>query len=102
MTTDLEREILSFYENLEQINELHHPNDYRRLYNIALIACCNNEKIPYDKMKKCLECAIKERNLNRCRFELAHTQYISTLEIAYDIIKRMKEQQVVIPNNMRF
>lgn len=101
MSNDLEKEIQFFIDNLEQINELHHPNDYRRLYNIALVAVTNNEQIPYDEFKSMVCNAVEERQLNRELFESACPKYINTLVIAYDIINRMKEKHVVIPNSLR-
>lgn len=102
MNKDLEKEIMNFMDNLEFVNELHHPNDYRRLYNIALIACKNNEVIPYDLMQEKFNNAISERKLNEERFCLAYPEYIHTLEIAYDILKRMFDMHVVFPESMRF
>ena len=88
-------------ENLEVVNELHHPNDYRRIYDIALIACLEDKSIPYDEMKEEFDKALDERGLNRDRFEKAFPEYIATLEIAYDVINRMKDK-VSIPSNFRF
>ena len=102
MNAKLEHAIKLFMDNLEVVNELHHQNDYNRLYNIALIASVNNENIPYDKMKEEFNNAINARNLNRMRLEVAYPQYISTLEIAYDVINRIKEKQITIPENFRF
>lgn len=101
MSNDLEKVIQFFIDNLEQTNELHHPNDYRRLYNIALVAVSNNEQIPYDEFKSMLYNAVKERSLNKELFEATCPKYIDTLVIAYDIINRMKEKHVVIPNSLR-
>lgn len=102
MSNDLEKEIQFFIDNLEQINELHHPNDFRRLYNIALVAVSNNEQVPYEEFKSMVSNAVETRHLNRELFDDAYPKYINTLEIAYDIINRMKNKNVDIPNNLRF
>lgn len=102
MNAKLEQAVKLFMDNLEVVNELHNQNDYNRLYNIALIASVNNENIPYDKIKEEFNNAIDERNLNRTRLEAAYPKYINTLEIAYDVINRMKKKQIIIPENFRF
>lgn len=102
MNAKLEQAVRFFMDNLEVLNELHNQNDYNRLYNIALIASVNNELLPYDKMEEEFNKAIEERNLNRTRLETAYPKYINTLEIAYDVINRMKEKQIIIPENFRF
>ena len=93
--------IRSFMDNLEVVNELHHPNDYRRIYDIALMACLGGQVIPQDEMREEFERALDERGLNRGRFEKAFPEYIATLEIAYDVINRMKDK-ITIPTNFRF
>lgn len=102
MNAKLEQAVKLFMDNLEVTNELHNQNDYNRLYNIALIASINNEPLPRDKMEEEFNNAINERNLNRIRLEAAYPQYISTLEIVYDVINRIKEKQIAIPENFRF
>ena len=102
MNAKLEQAVKLFMDNLEVVNELHNQNDYNRLYNIALIASVNNENIPYDKMEEEFNNAIDERNLNRTRLESAYPEYIHTLTIAYDVINRMKNKQIIIPENFRF
>lgn len=101
MNKELEQAIKFFMDNLEVVNELHHQNDYNRLYNIALIASVNGENIPYDKMEEEFNHAVDERKLNRTRFEAAFPEYIKTLRIAYDVINRMKKH-VNIPEKFRF
>lgn len=102
MNAKLEQAVKLFMDNLEVVNELHNQNDYNRLYNIALIASVNNENIPYDKMKEEFNNAIDERNLNRTRLDAAYPEYIHTLTIAYDVINRMKNKQIIIPENFKF
>lgn len=89
-------------DNLEVVNELHHPNDYCRLYNIALLASVNDEELPYDEMKEEFDNAINERQLNIERFNSAYPQYIQTLEIAYGVIDRLRRNHIEIPNKFRF
>ncbi len=101
MERSLTQAIRSFMENLEVVNELHHPNDYRRIYDIALIACLGDKGIPYDEMREEFEKALNERNLVKDRFEEAYPKYITTLEITYDVINRMKDK-ISIPSNFRF
>ena len=101
MNRELEQAIKLFMDNLEVVNELHNQNDYNRLYNIALIASVNGENIPYDKMEEEFNHAVDERHLNRKYFEAAYSKYIHTLEIAYDVINRMKKY-VDIPEKFRF
>lgn len=101
MKEKMQQAIRCFMNNLEAVNELHHPNDYRNIYNIALIACLCEQSIPYDEMKEEFEKAINERSLNRDRFEEAYPKYITTLEIAYDVISRIKDK-VPFPSNFKF
>ena len=93
--------IHAFMDNLEAVNELHHPNDFRRLYDIALLACLSDSGIPYDEMQEEFEKILTERALNRERFEKAYTEYIRTLEIAYDVIYRMRNK-IAIPSDFIF
>jgi hypothetical protein len=102
MNKNLEQAVKLFMDNLEVTNELHNQNDYNRLYNIALLASKSGEGIPYDKMREEFDNAIHERELNKNRFELAYPKYISTLEIAYDVINRIKEDKIIIPDTFRF
>ncbi|MBQ8220927.1 MAG: hypothetical protein IJZ31_06950 [Bacteroidaceae bacterium] len=90
-----------FMDNLEAVNELHHPNDMRRLYDIALFACLSNSGVPYEEMREEFEKALIERNLNEERFEKDYFEYIKTLEIAYDVINRMRNK-IAIPSDFRF
>ena len=99
---NLEQAIKNFMDNLETVNELHHPNDYRRLYNIALIASLNGKNIPYDEMKEAFDKAINDREMNRKRFETAYPKYIQTIEVAYDIFNRIKENDYTISSDFRF
>lgn len=101
MSRELEQAIKFFMDNLESVNELHHQNDYNRLYNIALIASLSDEGIPDDKMREEFNHAVNVRNLNRDRFEAAFPKYLQTLGIAYDVINRMKKH-VAIPEKFRF
>ena len=55
MDQKLEQAIKCFMDNLESVNELHHPNDYKRLYNIALIATLNGTGVPYDELKEAFD-----------------------------------------------
>ena len=90
-----------FMDNLEAVNELHHPNDMRRLYDIALLACLSNSNIPYDEMREEFDKVLIERGLNKVRFEEDYPEYVKTLEIAFDVINRIKDK-VSIPSDFRF
>ena len=89
-------------DNLESVNELHHPNDYKRLYNIALIATLNGTGVPYDELKEAFDKAVNDRDLNRTRFETAYPDYIYTIEIAYEIFSRIKQNNYSISSDFRF
>lgn len=102
MDQKLEQAIKCFMDNLESVNELHHPNDYKRLYNIALIATLNGTGVPYDELKEAFDKAVNDRDLNRTRFETAYPDYIHTIEIAYEIFSRIKQNNYSISSDFRF
>ena len=102
MDKKLEQAIQSFMDNVEGVNEIHHPNDYNRLYNIALYASLIGKGFPSDKMKEAFNKALNERKLNKERFEKAYPEYEETARIAFDVINRMREKDIQIPASFRF
>lgn len=92
MTNKTDYWVKEFMSNLLIVNELHHPNDYCRLYNIALCAVRNGESIPYDMMKEVFYETIEQQNLNRENFESYYDKYIKVLEIVYDILNRINSK----------
>lgn len=93
MNEKILKEIEKFMHNLSAVNELHHPNDDRRLYNIALEAVKANEGVPRDEMRKEYDKAIKEQKLNSELYNQFYPKYINVLERAFDILYRINEKQ---------
>lgn len=87
------QEIDLFMSNLSMVNELHHPNDERRLYNIALEAVKANEGVPRDEMWIAFENAVEVQELNVELFTQYYPKYINVLERAYDILNRINQEQ---------
>ena len=95
------KEIDNFVFTLSAVNDLHQPNDERRLYNIALEAVRADAGVPRDEMRAAFEEALKAQNLNQDIFEKFYPKYINVLERAFDILRRIHEKQPFM-DNFRF
>lgn len=89
MSDKVQNAIDNFMSNLTAVNNLHHPNDERRLYNIALEAVRASRPIPRDEMRSTFEDAVREQNLNSSLFEEYFPKYLKVLERTYDILSRI-------------
>lgn len=95
MTENLKKVIDNFMSCLREVNELHHPNDYRRLRKIALEAVRAEEGIPRDEMEEAFQREITEQKLNKELFEKYYLEYISTLEIMYDTLQPLYKMGLI-------
>lgn len=86
MTENLKKAIDNFMGYLSTVNDIHHPNDYRRLCKVALEAVRAEDGIPRDEMEEAFHREVTEQKLNKELFEEYYTEYISTLEIMYDTL----------------
>ena len=103
MNEKISQSIENFFSYLSAVNELHHPNDEKRLYNIALEAVRFGEVIPRYEMQQVFEKQLKEQNLEnrRTEFEIYFQQYISILERTYEILKQLNKV-IEIPKTFYF
>ena len=101
MKEKMQQAISNFMDDLKVVNELHHPNDYRKLYDIALFAYLYNSQIPYDAMNEAFNKVLEDKSLDRELFEKFYSEYIKTIEIAFDVIKRMSDK-IDIPSDFKF
>lgn len=102
MSSPLEDAINLFFEGrLRAINELHHPNDELRLYNVALQAVRERTGIPEEKFRCAFEKEVKEENLNPELAETWYPEYLNILQYAYRILSLINEKNA-IPNDFKF
>lgn len=96
MSDKVQEAIDNFMSNLTVVNDLHHPNDERRLYNIALEAVRASRPIPRDEMRSTFDEAVRQQNLNSSLFEEYFPKYLKVLERTYDILSRIHKGSPIV------
>ena len=95
MNEKILEDINNFMSNLTAVNKLHHPNDERRLYNIALEAVRSGVGVPCKEMRSAFERVVKEQNLSENLFNDFYPEYIQVIERAYDMLSRLNMKKTL-------
>ena len=96
MSTPLEDAINLFFQiRLRAINDFHHPNDERRLYNVALEAVREGTGLPEEKFRKAFDDEVKVENLNKAIAETWYSEYLKNLKCAFHILSRMHDKGAI-------
>ena len=102
MSTPLENAINLFFKGrLRAINKLHHPNDERRLYNVALESVREGTGLPEEKFRSAFDKEVKDEGINAELAEEWYTDYLEVLENTYSVLKIMYAKDV-IPKDFTF